>query len=70
MLTSAIATARREKTSVNAALKHAEAQIVAVWVKEFPGLNNASRIRLSDFSSWFASYASFAGVSTALEIPG
>ena len=38
ILTSAIATARREKTSVNAALKHAEAQIVAVWVKEFPGL--------------------------------
>ena len=70
LLTTAIATARREKTSVNAALKHAEAQIVANWVKEFPGLNNASRIRLSDFSLWFASYANFTGVSTALEIPG
>lgn len=67
VLRNVIATALKEKTSLNDALKRAEIQIAAEWRKDFQRSETASRLRLSDFSSWFEMYEPS---EQSLEIPG
>ena len=67
VLRNVIAVALKEKKSLNDALKRAEMQIAVEWRKDFQRAETASRLRLSDFSSWFDTYET---LEQSLEIPG
>ena len=54
---------------VHDALKQAEQSIVSVWNSKYAKLESSSRLRLSDFCTWFNAFEPH-NCATALEVPG
>lgn len=51
-------------------LKRAEAKIMSLWSEEFEDLDQSTRLRLNEFSSWFEDYENVKQLSSVLEMPG
>jgi len=54
---------------IHDALKQAEQRISTIWNDKYAGLESSSRLRLTEFSTWFASFEAHEA-SSVIEIPG